>query len=80
LRQAALKDAKLAASFLEKWKDLPALVRKARAGEDVEMRPSGVSEEVEAAETDSEVGSEGEEAWPVPATSKRGVRVDLVNP
>ncbi|KAJ7253593.1 hypothetical protein C8J57DRAFT_1519322 [Mycena rebaudengoi] len=70
MRQAALKDA-LAASFLEKWKDLPVLVRKARAGEDVEMRPSGVSEEAEAAETDSEVGSEGEEAWPVPATSKR---------
>jgi hypothetical protein len=80
LRQAALKEA-LAANFAAKWEPLAAMVARARAEEEVTSGDSvRAGDTFEADEDgDEDVGSEGEEAWPVPAHSKRGVRVDLVN-
>ncbi|KAJ7248075.1 hypothetical protein C8J57DRAFT_1673431 [Mycena rebaudengoi] len=74
LRQAALKEA-LAASFAAKWEPLTAMVAAARAGD--ELAESASAGEV--LDANDEVGSEGEEAWPVPASSKGKLRVDLVN-
>jgi hypothetical protein len=73
LRQAALKEA-LAASFAAKWEPLTALMAKARAGDELGEWATAVDLDV-----NEDVGSEGEEAWPVPANSKCTVKVDLLN-